>query len=69
MKQLSGKELVALLERNGWRRHRQKGSTVSLKKPYGKVIITVPLHGNKPLKAGLLVYLLKLAELKEEDFE
>ncbi|MFH1068161.1 MAG: hypothetical protein V1794_00950 [Candidatus Glassbacteria bacterium] len=34
-----------------------------------KVIITVPLHGNKPLKTGLLVHLLKLAELKEDDIK
>jgi predicted RNA binding protein YcfA (HicA-like mRNA interferase family) len=29
--------------------------------------ITVPVHGNKPLKAGLLRHLMKLAEIEEEE--
>ena len=38
---------------------------------YGKsgstVRLSVPIHGNKPLKTGLLRHLAKLAELTDED--
>jgi predicted RNA binding protein YcfA (HicA-like mRNA interferase family) len=39
---------------------------------YGKsgnvVRLSVPIHGNKPLKTGLLRHLAKLADLSEADF-
>nr|WP_249815956.1 type II toxin-antitoxin system HicA family toxin [Bradyrhizobium sp. 138] len=39
---------------------------------YGKqgsiVRLSVPIHGNKPLKVGLLRHLIKMAELSEADF-
>jgi hypothetical protein len=38
---------------------------------YGKtgrvVRLSIPIHGNKPLKIGLLRHLAKLAEILEED--
>jgi predicted RNA binding protein YcfA (HicA-like mRNA interferase family) len=38
---------------------------------YGKsgsvVRLSVPIHGNKPIKVGLLRHLAKLAELSEDD--
>jgi predicted RNA binding protein YcfA (HicA-like mRNA interferase family) len=38
---------------------------------YGKqgsvVRLSVPIHGNKPLKIGLLRHLTKLAELSDDD--
>ena len=38
---------------------------------YGKegsvVRLSVPIHGNKPLKAGLLLHLAKLAGITEEE--
>ena len=38
---------------------------------YGKlgsvVRLSVPIHGGRPLKAGLLRHLMKLAELTEQD--
>jgi len=32
------------------------------------VRLSIPIHGNKPLKTGLLRHLAKLAELTDEDF-
>jgi len=38
---------------------------------YGKkgsvVRLSIPVHGNQPLKAGLQKHLMKLAEISEED--
>ena len=31
------------------------------------VRLSVPIHGNRPLKTGLLRHLIKLAELSEQD--
>lgn len=65
MKALSGKDLARLLERNGWQLLRIHGSHHIYGKPNNIVRLSVPIHGNKPLKTGLLRHLLKLAELDE----
>ncbi len=31
------------------------------------VRLSIPIHGNKPLKVGLLGHLMKLASLREDD--
>lgn len=66
MKQLSGKELAKLLEQYGWTLLRVHGSHHIYGKPGSKVRLSVPVHGNRPLKIGLLRYLLRMAELPEE---
>jgi len=68
MKPLSGRQLVRLLEREGWVLKRIQGSHHILIKPGTKVTISVPVHGNKPLKVGLQKHLLKLANLAQDDF-
>jgi predicted RNA binding protein YcfA (HicA-like mRNA interferase family) len=65
MKQLSGKELGKLLERNGWKLLRIQGSHHIYGKPGVVVRLSVPVHGNKPLKTGLLHHMLKMAGLEE----
>ena len=69
MKSVSGKELARLLERNGWSLLRINGSHHI----YGNVgtvaRLSVPIHGNKPLKVELLRLLLKVAGLEETDVE
>lgn len=66
MKSYSGKELLALLERHGWKLLRINGSHHILGKPGSIVRLSVPVHGNKPLKSGLLRHLLKMAGLEQE---
>jgi predicted RNA binding protein YcfA (HicA-like mRNA interferase family) len=61
MKLLSGKELARLLERNGWTLMRVNGSHHIYGKTGSVVRISVPIHGNRPLKTGLLKHLLKMA--------
>jgi predicted RNA binding protein YcfA (HicA-like mRNA interferase family) len=69
MKSVSGKELARLLEQRGWSLLRIHGSHHIYGKTGSVVRLSVPTHGNKPLKVGLLKHLLKLAGLQESDLE
>jgi len=69
MKAISGKDLAKILERNGWKLLRVHGSHHIYGKQGTMIRLSVPIHGNKPLKAGLLKHLLKTAGLKENDIE
>jgi predicted RNA binding protein YcfA (HicA-like mRNA interferase family) len=67
MKQVSGKQLAKLLEKNGWELSRIQGSHHIYGKGGNEARISVPIHKNQNLKTGLLRHLLKLAELTEND--
>ena len=67
MKAVSGRELARLVERRGWTLLRVNGSHHIYGKPGSIVRLSIPIHGNKALKTGLLRHLLKLAEIAEED--
>jgi predicted RNA binding protein YcfA (HicA-like mRNA interferase family) len=63
MKAISGKELARLVEKSGWILARVNGSHHIYCKPGSNVRLSIPIHGNQPLKLGLLKHLLKLAEI------
>jgi predicted RNA binding protein YcfA (HicA-like mRNA interferase family) len=63
---VSGKELAKLLKHNGWTLPRVQGSHHIYGKPGTTVRLSVPIHGGKNLKRGLLRHLLKLAGLSDE---
>jgi predicted RNA binding protein YcfA (HicA-like mRNA interferase family) len=67
MKAISGKRLARLLEQRGWTLARISGSHHIYTKTGSEVRITVPIHGNKSLKAGLQRHLMKLAGIAESD--
>lgn len=67
MKSLSGKEFARLLEQHGWSLLRIKGSHHIYGKAGSVVRLSVPIHGNQPIKIGLLSHLLKMAGLEEEN--
>lgn len=67
MKVLSGKEFAKLVERHGWQLLRVHGSHHIYGKAGSAVRLSIPIHGNQPLKRGLLVHLVKQAELTEAD--
>jgi predicted RNA binding protein YcfA (HicA-like mRNA interferase family) len=67
MKNLSGKELVRVLERHGWQLLRTQGSHRIYAKDGSIVRLSVPIHGNQPLKMGLLNHILKMAGLEGND--
>mgnify|MGYP001489267491 CR=1 FL=1 len=67
MKSVTGREFARLIERRGWALLRIGGSHHIYGKSGSVVRLSVPIHGNKPLKTGLLRHLMKFAELSDED--
>jgi predicted RNA binding protein YcfA (HicA-like mRNA interferase family) len=65
MKSISGKEFAKILERNGWKLFRVKGSHHIYGKAGSEVRISVPIHKNQTLKTGLLRHFMKMADLTE----
>jgi predicted RNA binding protein YcfA (HicA-like mRNA interferase family) len=63
---MSGKDLAKHLERNGWQLLRIQGSHHIYGKEGTVARISVPIHGNRPVKKGLLSHLLKTAGLSEK---
>jgi predicted RNA binding protein YcfA (HicA-like mRNA interferase family) len=63
VKALSGKEFARILESHGWSLRRINGSHHIYAKTGSPVRISVPIHGNDSLKAGLQRHLMKLAGL------
>ena len=67
MKQISGKDLARLVQRKGWSLARVHGSHNIFVMPGRRERIVIPVHGNRPLKVGLLRALMKIADLAEEE--
>ncbi len=67
MKAVTGKELGKALEWHGWTLLRVQGSHHIYGMAGSIVRISIPVHGNKPLKVGLLKHLLNMADLSEND--
>jgi predicted RNA binding protein YcfA (HicA-like mRNA interferase family) len=67
MKAISGREIARILKKNGWKLARVKGSHHIYIKEGMIERISLPIHGNRPLKIGLLRHFLKVARLKEAD--
>jgi predicted RNA binding protein YcfA (HicA-like mRNA interferase family) len=67
VKQVSGKALAKAIERKGWSLVRVKGSHHIFVMSGRRERIVIPIHGNRPLKIGLLRALMKIAELEESD--
>jgi predicted RNA binding protein YcfA (HicA-like mRNA interferase family) len=67
MKSVSGRDFARLVERRGWVLLRISGSHHIYGKSGSVVRLSVPIHGNKPLKTGLLRHLAKLAEISDDD--
>ena len=67
MKVLSGKGFAKLVERHGWQLLRVHGSHHIYGKSGTAVRLSIPIHGNQPLKRGLLGHLAKQAGLAEQD--
>lgn len=63
MKPIGGKELCRKLEHAGWSLARIRESHYIYTKVGERKILTVPIHGNQPLKPGLATRLAKDANL------
>jgi predicted RNA binding protein YcfA (HicA-like mRNA interferase family) len=67
VKQVSGKELAKAILRKGWELARVHGSHHIYVMAGRRERIVIPIHGNRPLKIGLLRALIKIAGLTESD--
>jgi predicted RNA binding protein YcfA (HicA-like mRNA interferase family) len=65
---VSGKQLVKILERQGWYVKRVRGSHHILRHPTVPDAIPVPVHSNQPLKRGTLGSILRTAGISREQF-
>ena len=59
---MNGKDLIKLLKSNGWIEMRIEGSHHIMRKEEKQ--ISIPVHGNKSIKKGLLNAIMKEAGLK-----
>lgn len=69
MKPISGKRFIKILESHGWVFSRIQGSHSIYTKTGHEGTISVPIHGNKLLKIGLLKHLMRIAGLSEDDIQ
>jgi predicted RNA binding protein YcfA (HicA-like mRNA interferase family) len=67
MKAMSGRDFARLVERHGWKLLRIAGSHHIYGKPGSVVRLSIPIHGNRTLKLGLLRHLAKLANIPDQD--
>jgi predicted RNA binding protein YcfA (HicA-like mRNA interferase family) len=67
VKQVSGGALAKAIERKGWTLVRVKGSHHIFVMLGRRERIVIPIHGNRPLKIGLLRALMKIAGLEDGD--
>lgn len=67
MKSLSGKHLCRVLEKKGWQLKNIHGSHHVYMKQGKRERISVPVHGNKDLKIGMLKAIMKIAEIREDE--
>ena len=67
MRSMTGREFARLVERHGWSLLRVQGSYHIYGKPGSVVRLSIPIHGNKPLKMGLLRHLAKISQIPDAE--
>ena len=67
MKSMTGREFARLIERRGWILLRINGRHHIYGLSGSPVRISLPIHGNTPLKTGLLRHLAKLADIADDE--
>jgi len=67
MKVISGKQFCRILVSKDWELKRTHGSHHIFTKVGNIARISVPVHGNCPLKIGLQLHLMKIAGIEESE--
>jgi predicted RNA binding protein YcfA (HicA-like mRNA interferase family) len=67
LKILAGFQFAKILEKKGWELKRVKGSHHVYMKKDNPARISIPIHGSKPLKIGLMKHVMKIAEIDESE--
>ena len=65
---VSGADVARMLERAGFRRTHSTGSHFFYKRVDRPGLVTVPIHGNRDLKTGTLLSILRQAGLSRDEF-
>lgn len=65
---VSGKQVIAALEKDGWYVKRIRGSHHVMRHPDIPDAIPVPVHGNRAIKRGTLSSILRAAGLSRDEF-
>jgi predicted RNA binding protein YcfA (HicA-like mRNA interferase family) len=66
--QITARELLAFLKRNGFVEERRAGSHLTLRNAHTSQIVTVPVHTGCDLGRGLAVRILRDAGFSLEDY-
>ncbi len=69
LKIFSGKEVCRILERNGFREIRRKGSHVVMQKQIPGSTITVPVPDHKEIRTGTLMAIIRQSGVSRGEFE
>ena len=64
----SGRKIIRVFKKVGWIVDHIEGSHHILVKEGAEEILVVPVHGNKPIKVGLLKGLIRDAGLTNDEF-
>lgn len=65
---IRGKDLISILEKQGFRKVNQKGSHVRMENPDGRKT-SVPVHSGEKVGVGLLRKILRDSNLSRNEFE
>jgi predicted RNA binding protein YcfA (HicA-like mRNA interferase family) len=66
---VTGKQLLKILEGEGWYVKRIRGSHHILRHPTIPDALPVPVHGNQSIKRGTLGNILRTAGISREEFQ
>ena len=64
---VSGKKMIKILSLKGFQVIRQRSSHIQMKDSKGR-LVTVPVHGEKPVSTGITLKILHGAEISREEF-
>lgn len=67
MRSISGRDFAHIVERRGWKLLRINGSHHIYGREGVDVRLSIPIHGNRPLKTGLLRHLARIGEIPDSD--
>ena len=66
---LSGRQVCALLQKNGFAQVRQRGSHIVMQKRTAETTVTVPVPDHAEIKIGTLLSIIRQSGLPRELFE
>lgn len=66
---LKPERVIRAFERAGWENLGRIGKHFKLRKEGNPYILSIPVHGGKPLKKGLFLALLRSANITWEEFQ